>query len=177
MLAPADVKSIMDNQFKNVKTNARLLSKAMWYEWRMKLLDGLKEGLTVIGHGMEQDDRQLTQQEQILQPLIPSLTDEHERLTDQVSKAEAQAEELAKSDQEGLKEARNELFSIDQELDTKRQMVEDLQNQLRERENGLEAAVAAKDECVLAIKEAEQICQDCRGWSTDEVAALQGERT
>lgn len=175
MVAPADVKGIMDNQFKNVKTNARLLSKAMWYEWRMKLLDGLKEGLSSIGQGMEQDDRQLRQQEQILEPIIPAITEEHENLTNQVAVAEAQAAELAGCDQEELKETRDHLVSIEQDLEKKRLVVEDLQNQLREREDGLEVALGAKEECILAIKEAEQIRQDCRGWSTDEVAALQSE--
>ena len=174
MSAPPDVKPIMDNQFKNVKTHARLLSKAMWYEWRMKLLDGLKEGLLKIGEGMEEDDRFLTQQEQMIQPVLPPLIEEHERLEGQLSIAEAQAVELADCDQDELKEARDSLKSIDRDLEAKRKLVEELQSQLREREDGLADVVERKQECINEIKEAQKICSDCRGWSSIEVLALHG---
>ena len=174
MSAPPDVKPIMDNQFKNVKTHARLLSKAMWYEWRMKLLDGLKEGLLKIGEGMDEDDGLLTQQEQIIQPVLPALIEEHERLEKQVSIAQAQADELADCDQDELKEARDSLMSIERDLEAKQELVEDLQSQLREREDGLADVVERKQECVDEIKEAEKIRSDCRGWSSTEVSALHG---
>ena len=172
--APADVKPIMDNQFKNVKTHARLLSKAMWYEWRMKLLDGLKEGLLKIGEGMEEDDRLLAQQEQVIQPVLPSLIEEHQRLEEQVSIAEAQAAELADCDQDELKEARDNLMSIERDLRAKQKLVEDLRSQLREREDGLADVVERKQECINEIKDAEKILSDCRGWSSIEVSALHG---
>ena len=174
MSAPPDVKPIMDNQFKNVKTHARLLSKAMWYEWRMKLLDGLKEGLLKIGEGMEEDDRLVTQQEQLIQPVLPALIEEHERLEGQLSIAEAQAAELADCDQDELKEARNSLMSFERDLEVKGKLVEDLQSQLREREDGLADVVERKQECINEIKEAQKIRSDCRGWSSTEVSALYG---
>ena len=174
MSAPPNIKSIMDNQFKNVKTHARLLSKAMWYEWRMKLLDGLKEGLLKIGEDMGEDDRLLTQQDQMIQPVLPALVEEHERLEGQVSVAEAQAAELADCDQDELKEARDNLMSVECDLEAKQKLVEDLQSQLREREDGLADVVERKQECVSEIKEAEKIRSDCRGWSTTEVASLHG---
>lgn len=174
MSAPPDVKPIMDNQFKNVKTHARLLSKAMWYEWRMKLLDGLKEGLLKIGEGMDEDDGLLIQQEQMIQPVLPALIEEHERLEKQVSIAQAQADELADCDQDELKEARDSLMSIERDLEAKQKLVEDLQSQLREREDGLADVVERKQECIDEIKEAEKIRSDCRGWSSTEVSALHG---
>ena len=175
MSAPLDVKEIMNNQFKNVKTNARLLSKAMWYEWRMKLLDGLKEGLMTVGQGMEEDVRLLTQQEQILRPVLPCLTEEHEKLESQLKVAQAQADELAGCDQEELKETRDQLMNVEQDLENKRQMMEDLHNQLRDQEDCLESALVHKQECTNEINEAQQIVRDCRGWSTKEVLALQSE--
>ena len=173
LLAPADVKLIMDNQFKNVKTNARLLSKAMWYEWRMKLLDGLKEGLIKIGEDMEGDDRCLTQQEQIIQPVLPGLIEEHDRLESQVQVAHTQADELADCDQDELRYARETLDSLDQDLEQKQIEIEELQNQLREKEDSLESVVSRKQECISEIKEADKTLQDCRGWSPSEVSALQ----
>jgi len=174
MSAPPDVKPIMDNQFKNVKTNARLLSKAMWYEWRMKLLDGLKEGLVTVGEGMEEDDRSLTQQEQLLNPVLPGLVEEHDKLESQVHIAQAQANELADCDQDELKDARDSLVVIQSDLEAKQNLVSELQDRLREREDSLEDVLTRKQECVEEIKEAEKVRQDCRGWSVAEVAVLQG---
>lgn len=174
MSAPPDIKSIMDNQFKNVKTHARLLSKAMWYEWRMKLLDGLKEGLLKISEGMDQDSQSLTQQEQILQPVLPGLIEKHEQLERQVQVTQAHADELADCDQDELLEARECLLSIEQELGAKQKLVEELHIQLREKENILVDVVERKQECIDDIKEAERIRSDCRGWSSKEVLALQG---
>ena len=165
----------MDAQFKNVKTHARLLSKAMWYEWRMKLLDGLKEGLVKIREGMDQDERVLTQQEQMMRPVLPSLIEHHDHLENQVQIARAQAEELAECDQDELREARESLMSVEKDLENKRNLVEELQSQLRERENILGDVLEQKQECIVEIKEAEKTRQDCRGWSFAEVSALQGE--
>ena len=174
MSAPPDVRPIMDNQFKNVKTHARLLSKATWYEWRMKLLEGLKEGLLKIGEGMDEDDRILVQEEQMMQPILPGLIEQHDNLERQVQIAQAQADEMANCDQDELKDARESLQSIDYKLETKQKLVDDLETQLREKENIVADVVERKQECLEEIKEAEKICQDCRGWSGAEVSALQG---
>ena len=176
MSAAPDVKLIMDNQFKNVKTNARLLSKAMWYEWRMKLLDGLKEGLTVISRDMEADVRSLTQQEQILQPVLPALMEEQEILGGQVQVEQIQADELARCDQEELKGSRNQLVEVELDLKAKRQMVEELQKRLRDHEDNLEKTLSWKQDCSREINEAEKVRQECRGWSTGEVGVLQSKQ-
>ena len=164
----------MDNQFKNVKTHARLLSKAMWYEWRMKLLDGLKEGLRQIGQGMNEDNGLLSQQEQMIQPVLPALIQEHESLENLVSVAQAQADELADCDQDELKEVRDSLISIESDLEAKQKLVEDLQSELREREDGLAEVLERKQTCIDEIREAEKMRSDCRGWSSTEVSTLHG---
>lgn len=174
MSAPADVKSIMDNQFKNVKTHARLLSKGMWYEWRMKILDNLREGLVKMREDMDKDDRCLTQQEQIMQPVLPGLIEHHDRLENQVQTAQAQADELAECDQDELKEARDSLVAVERDLEAKQRSLNELQIQLCEKENILADVVERKQECVDETREAEKIRQDCRGWSFAEVSALQG---
>lgn len=174
MSAPPDVKPIIDNQFKNVKTHARLLSKAMWYEWRMKLLDGLKEGLLRVAEGMDDDDRILIQQEQMLEHVLPGLIEKHEHLENEVQIAQAQADELASCDQDELKDARDSLMSMEMDLEVKQKLVEDLQTELREKENILGDVLERKQDCTAEIKEAERICQDCRGWTAAEVSALHG---
>lgn len=171
--APPDIKSIMDNQFKNVKTHARLLSRAMWYEWRMKLLDGLKDGLLRVGEGMEEDDKLLAQQERILESTLPGLVLEHDRLEADCQTLQAHADELASCDQEELQDARDNLIAIEKDLQTKQKMVEDLQRELRRQEEGVENAIEHKQQCLEEIKQAEKVRQEYRGWSPSEVAALQ----
>ena len=164
----------MDNQFKNVKTHARLLSKAMWYEWRMKLLEGLKEGLVQIDQGMNEDNENLSQQESLLQPVLPGLIEEHEHLEAELQTLQSQADELASCDQEELEEVRDCLIAVEEDVEAKQKTIEGLQQQLREKETCFESAVEQKQECLEEIKDAEKVQQECRGWSAAEVAALQG---
>ena len=174
MSAAPDVRSIMDNQFKNVKTHARLLSKSMWYEWRMKLLDGLKEGLLRVGEGMAADAEILAEQEALIKPVLPALIAEHERLEKECQLLQAQADELASCDQEELKEAREKLKSTEEDIEAKTKMVEELQRQLQEKEECIANATERKQECLLEIKEAEKVREECRGWTAAEIAALKG---
>lgn len=164
----------MDTQFKNVKTHARLLSKAMWYEWRMKLLDGLKEGLLRISRDLNEDAGILTQQEQLLQEVLPQLVDEHQKMATEVNILQAKADELASCDQEELEDAREQLVSLDAELEEQRQMIAEFQEQLWEREQAIEDAAERKHDCQAEIKEAERVREECHGWTGSEVAALKG---
>ncbi|KAL9121417.1 MAG: hypothetical protein Q9187_002030 [Circinaria calcarea] len=170
--AAPDVKSIMDSQFKNVKTHARLLSKAMWYEWRMKLLDGLKEGLLRINDGFLEDAEILSQQEELLHPVLPGLIEKRDTLAADAQLLQAQADELASCDQEELTDARKQLLEVNEALEAKRKMVADMQQQLREQEDNIECVVERKQECLEEIKEAEKVREDCKGWNASEVATL-----
>ncbi|KAI4225833.1 MAG: hypothetical protein L6R36_003630 [Xanthoria steineri] len=173
MTAPPEAKALMDNQFKNVKTHARLLSKAMWYEWRMKLLDGLREGLVQIRNGMDEDAQVLSRQEGHVEALLPKLIEENERLQNEHRFLQAQADELASCDQDELRQAREQLAAIDQDLQAKRRLADELEQELQAKEQGIQDAVERRDEYHAEIKEAERVRQESRGWKTSEVAALQ----
>ena len=164
----------MDNQFKNVKTHARLSSKAMWYEWRMKLLDELKKGLNVISEGMGQDDLILQRQEELLMSVLPALLAKHEALQQESQKLQTHAQELANCDQNELNDARQKLHATEEEIATKRVMVEELTHRLKEKDDGIEAVIESKDECFSHIKEAERIREEYKGWSSSEVSQLKG---
>ena len=172
--APADVKPVMDNQFKNVKIHARLLSKAMWYEWRMKLLDGLKEGLLKNGEGMDEDNQQLTEQEDLIRAALPELIAEHERLEKRVSILQAQVEELASCDQEELNFIRTNLVGIENGISAKTSFVDELRGQLRQAESFIQNALERKHECHAEIIEAEKVREECQGWDSSDIQALEG---
>ncbi|KAL8907748.1 MAG: hypothetical protein Q9207_001231 [Kuettlingeria erythrocarpa] len=173
MTAPPDVKAVMDNQFKNVKTHARLLSKAMWYEWRMKLLDGLKEGLVQINDGMDDDGSVLSEQERLIEQVLPPLMEQNSRLQDEREALQEQADELASCDRDELREARESLATIDNDLQAKQKLLGDLKKDLDTKVQGIQDAVERRDEYHAEIQEAERVRQESRGWKMSEVAVLQ----
>lgn len=172
--ATPDVRVLMDNQFKNVKTHARLLSKAMWYEWRMKLLDGLKDGLHNISEGMEADAGILRHQQELLDVTLPALIMQYERMAEEQAELQNAADELANCDQEELSEARQKLASVEADVEAKKRMIQDLREQLEEKEAHMIAAADRKQRCLNDIEEAEKIRELCRGWTADEGLALKG---
>ncbi|KAK8064884.1 hypothetical protein PG994_007522 [Apiospora phragmitis] len=168
--ATPDFKLLMDNQFKNVKTHARLLSKAMWYEWRMKLQDGLKEGLVTIAKDMEDDEQLLQKQENMLNTSLPHLVKTYEALEQEHSSLRSVAQELADCDPEELEAARAELSDVDSDVAEKMRKIEELQQVLGETESTIQDMVDRKQECLTAIEEAEKIREECRGWSSKEIS-------
>ena len=174
MDASPELRAIMDNQFKNVKAHARLLSKEQWYQWRVQLLDGLKEGLLRIGEGLSEDVKVLAQQERLLKLILPGLVKEHEALESEVKLLQTQAEELASCDQEELSRARDRLLNVDLELEAKKQKLTALEQQQKDLDDTIGLKTQQKQKFIEEIKEAEKIQEECRGWSGSEVASLKG---
>jgi kinetochore protein Spc7/SPC105 len=175
MLAAPDVKVLMDNQFKNVKTHARLLSKSMWYEWRMKLQDGLKGGLLGTVEGLDADDRVLQKQQDLLSSALPALQKHLDALEQQHEDLEAVARELADCDPEDLLAARGALVDADEEIAEKSARIEAMRIQLDELEASAADLTGRKQQCLEDIKSADKIREECRGWSSTEISALKSE--
>lgn len=172
--APADIKIIMDNQLKNVKTHARLLSKGMWYEWRMTLLATLKDGLFKTAEGMIEDEEMLDRQIELLDSIYPQLTQQAELLELKEAELESAAEELANCDLEELGDARQQLIAVDADVEAKKQLIADLRKQLQGKEAEIATALERKQLCLEDIREAEKIREECRGWSSNEISMLKG---
>ncbi len=173
--ASPEFKLIMDNQFKNVKTHARLLSKAMWYEWRMKLQDGLKEGLIKIAEGMTNDDDLLREQEELLASVMPDLVRKYEALEQENEELEAVARELADCDPAELEAARVDLAAVDELIEEKSKKLAAMRQQLEESEESIKDMTARKQQCLDDIKAADQVREECRGWSSSDISTLKGE--
>lgn len=164
----------MDNQFKNVKTHARLLSKAMWYEWRMKLQDGLKEGLIKIAEGMDNDDQLLAKQQELLSSALPDMVKRLEALELEHADLEAVARELADCDPQDLEDARAELAAVDKSMEEKTRKLQQLRQELDESVQGLESLTQQKQQYLEEIREADKIREECRGWSAEEIRKHKG---
>ncbi|AEO65908.1 uncharacterized protein THITE_2113514 [Thermothielavioides terrestris NRRL 8126] len=174
MTASPEFKVLMDNQFKNVKTHARLLSKAMWYEWRMKLQDGLKEGLLKTAEGMDDDDRVLAKEQEHLSSVLPDLVKRLEALETEHENLEALAQELADCDPQDLEDARAELAAVDKSIAEKTKKLEELRRELDESAESVEALAQQKQQCLEDIRQADKIREECRGWSAEEIKKLKG---
>lgn len=172
--ATPDVRNLMDNQFKNVKTHARLLSKAMWYEWRMKLLEGLRAGLDKTRDGMMTDEERLQQEQDILDSVLPPLLKEYELLTAEEADLEAVAADLANCDQAELEDARQRLVTLDADVKAKKQMIRDLRAQMSDNELRINEASATKESYLEDIRGSEKIREECRGWTGNEILVLKG---
>jgi kinetochore protein Spc7/SPC105 len=164
----------MDNQLKNVKTHARLLSKGMWYEWRLTLLATLKDGFFKMAEGMETDGDTLAQQQALLDSILPQLVQQAELLEREENDLKSAAEELANCDQEELSQARQHLISVDADINAKEQKIAELSRQLQGKEAEIAAGTDRKEVCLNEIRIAEKIREDCRGWSLNEISALKG---
>ncbi|KAJ4373947.1 hypothetical protein N0V83_002686 [Neocucurbitaria cava] len=177
LTAPPDQRIVMDNQFKNLKTNARLEARGEWYTWRSTLLQDLKSGLLHTLDGFKQDEINLNNQEQLLDVVLPPLIEKHELLSTECKQLQQRHDELNSCDREELEQTRERLVATDADLEEKRQLLEQLQEELAEKDARIEAVKERKVECVEEIKAAERVREECRGWSTTEVNDLKAKVT
>lgn len=172
--APPDIRVIMDNQFRNVKTHARLLSKATWYEWRMKLLEGLKEGLIRHADEMKVDDDLLSEREELLNRNVPLLVEKHASLEQEATNLQQLVDEMENCNQDELRSTRSKLSEVDSEIAAKRRELEQLQEEVQEKTTIIEAGAEMRDEFLAQIQKAERVKEECRGWSAREINELKG---
>ncbi|KAG6025019.1 hypothetical protein E4U41_001631 [Claviceps citrina] len=170
--ATPDVRTLMDNQFKNVKTHARLLSKAMWYEWRSKLQEGLREGLVKIAEGMDADERVLGEQEELLAGVLPAAWRQYEELELESGDLEEAAKELADCDPAELEAARDKLTRLEEDMAEKKRLIAELRREFEASASEVESLTTRKRDLVQGIQEAEKVRQACRGWTCSEVASI-----
>ncbi|KAF9884809.1 hypothetical protein FE257_001225 [Aspergillus nanangensis] len=172
MTAPPDIRLLMDNQFRNVKTHARLLSKATWYEWRMKLLDGLKDGLNRHTEEILADSDLLAKHETLLNGVVPALVEEHISLEQEATNLQQLADEMENCDQDELRNARERLSNTEEEIAAKKRQLQELQDEVKDKTDTIESGTEMKLEFLAQIQEAERVRQECRGWSAQEISAL-----
>lgn len=170
--ASPEFKNLMDNQFKNVKTHARFLSKAMWYEWRMKLQEGLREGLLKTAEGMTADEKLLDKQQKLLASVLPAMSKQFEALSRERENLELVTNELEDCDPEELDSARSDLMAVEEDLEAKAREIAQLREQLEHTEQSIDQLSEQKQSCITDIKEAERIREECRGWSSTEISSL-----
>ncbi|RKF54220.1 putative chromosome segregation protein [Erysiphe neolycopersici] len=170
--ATPDLKFLMDNQLKNVKTHSRLLSKGQWYDWRMTLHGTLKEGLVKSAEGMASDEETLNNQQTLLNNILPPLILTAQNLEQEKSDLQAAAQEIANCNKEELSIARQRLTAVDENFNAKRIHLAELQQKLQGIEAEIEVKLQCKQKLLESIQESEKIKEECRGWTVSEIHAI-----
>lgn len=174
LTAPPDQRAVMDTQFKNMKQHARLEARGEWYSWRSTLLGTLKAGLLSTLEDFKHDEASLSNQERLLEVVLPPLIKKQELLSTEQKQLQQRHDELNSCDREELEQTREKLIATDAELQAKRELLTQLQQELADQDARVEAVKERKVECLAEIKAAERVREECRGWSTTEVRDLKG---
>ncbi|KXT06028.1 hypothetical protein AC578_1331 [Pseudocercospora eumusae] len=172
MNASPDKKMVLDAAMRDMKTNARLRSKEMWYAWRSQLLEELMGGLSKIGEGLIQDVEILTQSEEVLDEVLPPLVKQHEGLQQEADTLEKTVNAIPEGDKEQLNEARENLVHVNSTLAEKRKLLDDLRRKVEEQDSLAEHLQDSKLELTAAIQESNRVREACRGVSIEEVSKL-----
>ena len=174
LTAPPDQRAIMDRQFSNLRTNCRLQARGEWYSWRTTLLGTLKDSLLHTLEDFKNDEAHLHNQERLLDVVLPPLIEKQEQLTAEQKQLQQRHDELNSCDREELEQTRENLIATDAALQAKRELLMQLQQELADKEERIDAVKERKVECLAEIKAAERVREECRGWSTTEVKDLKG---
>lgn len=174
MSAAPDRKMAIDAQLRDMKTHARMRSKEMWYGWRSKLLDELMHVLQGIAEGLLRDDELLQAREEILNEVLPQLTEKQETLQQEAEHLESEVNSTSDVEKEELEAARARITSVDAELDERRKILEELKYDVQEQEEIEQNFHETKAEFAAAIQEAERVRESYRTISMDEINALKG---
>lgn len=141
----------------------------------MKLLEGLKQGLDRNVDDMKKDGEILMRKEKLLGQVVPGLVQKHAYLETEFDHLQQVVEEMENCDQEELRKAREKLIATDNEISERKRELANLQPEFQEKTDAVEAGTARKSDLLGQIRDAEQVIEECRGWSVKEVHSLKGE--
>ncbi|KAF8253740.1 Spc7-domain-containing protein [Wilcoxina mikolae CBS 423.85] len=167
--APADLKALMDNQFKNIKTYSRLTAKRDWYQWRMKNVDSVKDGLQRNLDGLQADERFVEEQKAALDPLLPEIKKSWEKARYQLRKLEDMKQRIDMDDQDELMDARSRLSDILNKIEMTQAQIQQKRQQTDKMDEEIKTKETKEAQLIVSIEEAERVKEMNRGWSENEV--------
>ncbi|TQS39035.1 hypothetical protein Golomagni_00446 [Golovinomyces magnicellulatus] len=170
--ASPDLKALMDNQLKNVKTHSRLLSKDLWYDWRMTLHGTLKEGLIKAAEGFNRDEASLNHQQLLLDKILPSSIKIVESLKTEENDLRVAAQEISSCNKEELNQARQRMSLIEEELEAKKLLLAEFRKQFQKLDSEIELKREYKQKLNESIVESEKTREKYKGWTTSEIHAI-----
>jgi kinetochore protein Spc7/SPC105 len=167
--APADIRHIMDVQFKQIKTHARLEAKKVWYQWRMEILNNVKNMLESNLKDLKQDEQTIEQHKQQFGPFLPEIKQSWDKTKRELQQLEEMERRIGMDDQDALKTARSQLGELMGRIETARAQTQEKRQHAEKVDSELKEKEAKKAELVASIEEVERIGEMNRGWSENEV--------
>jgi len=177
MEAPPDVKLIMDTQFKNVKTHARFLAKGIWYEWRMKLLEGVRAALEDNLKGLKDDETLLSEALAAGQKLLPEIISRFEAAKSKLESMREMERRIEADDKAQLAIARESLQSVQSRIEQAKAELAQRKKDLGKLDAQLSERELRKQTLQSCIEEAERVKEMNRGWSEEEVSTWKSKVT
>jgi kinetochore protein Spc7/SPC105 len=170
-------KAELDAYMRDMKTNARLRSKEMWYAWRSQLLDELMGGLQTIGENLIKDDEIMSKSESMIERVLPDLTAQHAKLHAEADALEKIVNVVSESDKEDLQECRAALKTTNATLAERREILQQLRQQVKEQDDLAIQLAESREESIAAMEEANRVREACRGIPVSEISTLAGEQS
>lgn len=172
--AAGEKRGLIEAQMREMKTQARVRSKGLWYAWRGQLLDGLVEAVAGIGEGLIGDDEVLARVEGMVEGVLPGLVEQSEGLRREAEGLEEANAATSQEEREELEAARERLVEVEDEIEGKERRLRELRSEMEEQETAADDCLESKNELSAAIQEADRVREACRSVSLDEITALQG---
>lgn len=175
LAAPPSERAIMDNQFKNMKTNARLQSKSGWYSWRTQLLHDLMEGLKETSGSLDKDEAELVPQEEMVRADLPKLQTRHDMLEKECARMRDHAARFAGTDKKQLQTVRKRLIRIDDDIHERELRVQELRRSVEAAKQKIRQLVTQKADCREATEVARLAAEEPgTGWTAADVKKVKG---
>ncbi|KAF3190354.1 hypothetical protein TWF225_002118 [Orbilia oligospora] len=169
LLAPPDVRAVMDLQFKNIKSSSRLEARGDWYTWRQGLQETIKAKALENLESLKVDEGGLKKWREVVDKLGPGLEERKNELEEKLEVLKIRKEEIEGCDPKELEEKREALKNAKKRLEEKKKELERLNGVSEELEGEVRGREERRETCLSAIESAERVAEANKGYTEEEV--------
>jgi len=166
----------MDGQFRLLKSHSRLLAKGVWYEWRKKLMQGVRAIMEKNLKGLLEDEESVERVEKRLSGTFDRISKKHADLKEKLAVAKQRKNAIEASDKTESASARNEMESLAAELQLKKKHMGELSFEVAQMHTKLAKKEADCNSLKGVISDARRIQRENRGHDYEEIAEFKGEK-
>lgn len=167
--ARPEIKTIMDQCFRNCKTNARLQSREGWYSWRSELTDGLRIGLQSIYTDLSNDLDVLTGQQNNTEGISRALIELKQRLVQEAHELGHRLHEHEIVDQASMDDRRQTLARLDLDVEQRSRQVTTYEREMNEKEEVLAQVAELREELRGQTQEAARVQTEQSRWREQDL--------
>lgn len=154
--ASAEVRAIMDTQFKLIKTNARAQAHGVWYEWRAKVTQGMKAGLQRHLDGLERDTAVLARLSAAIDEPYVQASQRNSQLKDRLHALQARQQEMLDTDHAAVQACEAKMQKCVAETQACEQQNSKVQTELEQASSLLQQSQSRLEKLQAEISRAEQ---------------------